>query len=99
MRERAILDFLWVSGVNLSRVPYMHHIAVLDDVIFTFEPKGSFGAGVRLGASFEQLIPTDGFSPDEVFFQIGVNRPSRFLGARMGGNLPGAALILAGREE
>ena len=38
--------------VLLSRVSYMHYIAVLHDVVFAFQSQRAFGAGVGFGASF-----------------------------------------------
>ena len=33
----------------------------------------AFGAGVRFGTRFEQLVPANGFGADEMFFEVGVD--------------------------
>ena len=83
----------------LSAVPDMHHIPILDDVIFAFQSQRAFGAGVGFGARFQQLIPANRLCADEVFFQIGVNRPRAVLRSRIQRNRPGSAFIFAGGEE
>jgi len=44
----------------------------LHDVVFAFQAQGAFGAGVGLGAGFEQLVPADGFGADEVVVRVGM---------------------------
>jgi hypothetical protein len=68
-------------------VPDVHHVAVLHDVVFAFEPQRAFGAGIGFGAGFEKLVPADGFGADEMLFQVGVDRTRRFLRAGVGGDL------------
>src|SRR5258708_27000145 len=82
---------LCASVVNLSRVPYMHDVPVLHNIVFAFESQGSFRASVCFRSRFQQLVPTDGFGANEMFFQIRMDCPSRFLRARARRNLPGAA--------
>src|SRR5882672_8636515 len=94
-----ILSLSLASVVNLSGMPDVHHIAVLNDVIFAFESQCAFGARVGFGTGFEKLILADGLCADEVFFQVGVNRPGGFLRARLSRNLPGAALVFARCEK
>ena len=77
----------------------MHHIPVLHDVVFAFQPKSAFGAGVGFGAGFEQLVPADGFGADEVLFEIRVDRAGSFHGAGVDGDRPGAAFVFADGEE
>ena len=74
-------------------------VAILHDVVLTFQSERAFGARVGFRTRFEKLIPADGFGADEMLFQIGVNRAGRFLREGVGGNLPGAAFILAGGEK
>jgi hypothetical protein len=74
-------------------MPDMHHVAILHDVVFAFQPQRSFGSRVGFGASLEELIPADRLSANKMFFQIGMNRARRFLRTRVCRNLPGAALI------
>ncbi len=80
-------------------MPDMHHVTVLHDVVLALQAKRAFGAGVGFGARFEQLIPADGFGADEVFFEVGVDRSCRFLGARVRRDGPGAAFVLAGGKK
>ena len=80
-------------------MPDVHHVAILHDVVFAFEAQRAFGAGVGFGAGFEQLVPADGFSADEMLFQIGVDGTGGFHGAGVDGNRPGAAFVFAGGEE
>jgi hypothetical protein len=80
-------------------MPYVHHISILHDVILSFEPELALGACVGFGAGFEQLIPADGFCPDEMLFEIGVNGSGGFDRASMNGNGLGAAFVFAGREK
>ena len=80
-------------------MPNVHHVAILHDIVFAFEPERALGTGVGLGAGFEKLVPADGFGADEMFFQIRVDGAGRFLGAGVRGDLPGAAFVLAGGEK
>jgi hypothetical protein len=80
-------------------VSYVHYVSILHDVILALETKRAFGTGVGLRSSLKELVPSDGFSADEMFFEIGVNRSCAFLGARVGRNLPGAAFVFTGGEE
>ena len=57
-------------------MPDVHHVAILHDVVFAFEAQRAFGAGVGFGAGFEQLIPADGFSANEMLLQIGWMAPA-----------------------
>src|SRR5207253_4305474 len=73
--------------------------AVLHDVVFALQPQSSAGASIGFRAGFEQLIPTNGLSPDEVLLQVGMDSASGFDSACMDGNRPGAALIFAGGKK
>ena len=44
----------------------MHYIPILHNVILAFKPKRAFGARIRFGTRFQQLVPANGFRPDEV---------------------------------
>ena len=54
-------------------MPDMHHIAILHDVVLAFQTQRALGARVGFRARFEQLVPANGFSTDEVLLQIGVD--------------------------
>ncbi len=82
-----------------AAMPDMHHVAILHDVVLAFEAQRAFGAGVGFGAGFEQLVPADGFSADEMLLQIGVDGAGGFDGAGADRNGPGAAFVFAGGEE
>ena len=77
----------------------MQHISILDNVVLTLQPQRAFGAGVGFGAGFQELIPTDGFSANEVLFQIRMNSAGCFDSSGIDRDSPGAALIFAGGEE
>ena len=66
MDRMVILVFVILSAA----MPDMHHIAILHNVVFAFETQRALGAGVGFGTGFEQLVPADGFSTNEMFFQI-----------------------------
>src|SRR5579862_2028785 len=80
-------------------MPDMHYVAILHDVVLAFQAQSSFCAGVGFRSGFQQLIPANGLGADEMFLQIGVDRSRGFLRARVGGDLPGAALVLPCGEE
>src|SRR5919109_632508 len=88
-----------LSHPALTRMPYVHYVTVLHNVILAFQAQGSASAGIGFGTGFEQLIPADSFSADEVLLQVGVNGPGRLNSTCMNGNRPGAALVFAGGEE
>src|SRR5579859_1160907 len=88
---------LWYR--DLSRVADVHDVAILHDVVLAFEAQRAFRAGVGFRASFQQLVPANGFGADEMLFQVGVNCARGLLGAGVGRNLPGAAFVLAGGEK
>ena len=60
-------------------MPYVHHVAILHDVVLTFESERALGARIGFRSRLQQLIPTNRFGADEVFLQIGVNRARSFL--------------------
>src|SRR5207244_3220434 len=78
--------------------PEVHHVAVLDDVVFSFDAQGALRARRRFAAVTEQLVPADHLRLDEATLEIGVDRARRLW--RPGSSLddPGAALVLADRE-
>src|SRR6266516_629103 len=77
----------------------MHHVGVMHDVVFALQPQSSAGARIGFRAGFEQLIPTNGLSPDEVLLQVGMDRAGGLDSACMDGNCPSAALIFASGEK
>src|SRR5580704_2304047 len=83
----------------LSTVPNMHDVPVLHDIVFPFEAQRPLGAGVGFGACFQQLIPANCLSADEVFFEVGVNRSGGVLCSRVHGNCPGTAFVFSGGKE
>src|SRR5436305_2006391 len=54
-------------------VPYVQNVAILHDVIFSFQPQLALGAGVGLGSGFQQRVPVDGFRADEMLLQVGMD--------------------------
>src|SRR5437763_16684405 len=77
-------------GCMLSGVANVHDVAVFHDVILAFEAQRAFAARVRLRTRLEQLVPVDGLRPDEMFFQVGVDRAGRFHRAPSAADGPGA---------
>src|SRR3954463_16606897 len=84
---------------RLSRMPDMHHVAVLDDVILAFQAQRAFRTCTGFRARFQELIPANGFGANEMLLQIGGNSSGCFLGASVSRNLPGAARVFAGGKE
>src|SRR5215469_4194608 len=84
---------------KLATVADVHHIAVLDDIVLALQPQRPFGAGIGFRAGFEQLIPADRLSSDEVFFEVGVNCACGLLRTAVGRDLPGAAFVFPGGEK
>ena len=74
--------------VVLTGMADVHDIAILDDVVLALKAESTLGAGVGFGTGLEQLIPADGFRPDEMLFEIGMDRACCLLGAGMRGDLP-----------
>src|SRR5437660_10997994 len=77
----------------------MHHVAVLHDVVFALQPQSSAGASIGFRAGFEQLILTNGLSPDEVLLQIAVDGAGGLDSTRMDRKRPCAVLIFVGGEK
>ena len=77
----------------------MHHVPILDNIVFAFQSQSALGTGVRFGSSFQQLVPANGFRADEVLFQVGVNGACAVLGAGIRGNGPGPAFVFSCGEE
>ena len=77
----------------------MHNIAVLDDIVFPFQAENALGASVGFRAGFEKLIPSDGFSADEVLLQIGMYGPGSFSSTGVNRDCPGTTFVFAGGEE
>src|SRR5712691_1426070 len=84
---------------ELRAVPYVHHVAVLDDVVLALEPQRAPGARARFGSGVEELVPADRLGADEVLLEIRVDRARRLLRANAARHGPGAAFVLADGEE
>src|SRR2546422_739623 len=84
---------------QLPAMPNVQHVSVPDDVVLAFQAERAFGAGVGFGRGFEKLIPANGFSTDEMLFQVGVDDSRSFNRARVNGDGPGAAFVFADGEE
>src|SRR5262244_1539522 len=61
-----------VRRYELSAVPDVHHVSVLDDVVLALEPQRAFGTRVGLGTGLDELVPADRLGADEVFLEIRV---------------------------
>ena len=77
----------------------MHHVAILHDVLFAFQPQLAFGASVGFRARVQQRVPVDGFRANEMLFQIRVDCAGGVLRARSARHGPGAALVFTDGEE
>src|SRR5271169_3550348 len=42
---------------ELARVPNVHHVTILYDVVLAFQAQRAFGAGIGFRAGFEKLVP------------------------------------------
>ena len=80
-------------------MPDVHHVAVLHDVFLAFKAEGAAGAGGGFRAGVEELVPANGFSPDEMFLQIRVDRSGSVLGACIHRDGPGPAFVFPGSKE
>ena len=83
---------------TLIRKPEMHHVAVLDDVVFAFEPHFASFFCARFAITCDVVRVGDGLGADEAFFEIGVDdaRGGRGLGAAC--DRPGAGFLGADGE-
>jgi hypothetical protein len=80
-------------------MPDVHHVSILHNVIFPLKPQDAFGAGVRFGTGFQQLVPADGLGADEMLFQIRMDGAGSFDRASIDRDRPGAAFVFADGEE
>ena len=75
--------FAWsVSGgldwpCQLS-VPDHEHVAVLDDVLFSFQAQQAFFAHAGIAVVLHQRLPVDHFGADELLLEVAVDRARRF---------------------
>src|SRR6266567_612089 len=92
-------SFLRPVGRFSPRMPDVHYIPILHDVVLPFQSQCAAGAGVSLGAGVEQLVPADGFGADEVLFKIGMDGSCGLNCARVYRDGPGAAFVFADGEE
>jgi hypothetical protein len=60
--------YFLLSTQDSSRMPNVHYVPILHDVVLTFQPQSTFGAGIGFGAGFQKLIPADGFGADKMLF-------------------------------
>jgi len=79
--------------------PNGQNIAVLDDVLFPFEPHQAALARFVETAACDQSVVGDHFGADETAREIGVNRARGVQRARADGNRPRAHLVLADGEK
>ncbi len=80
-------------------MPNVQHISILDNVVLALQAQRAFGASVGFGAGFEELIPADGFSANEMLFQIRMNGAGCFDSSGVDRDCPGTALVFADGEE
>ena len=80
-------------------MPDVHDLAVLYDVFLAFQPQSPFLAGRGHATRFEQLIPRDYFSADEMLLEVLMDGAGGLLRRGAAADIPGAALLFAHREE
>src|SRR5687768_9784315 len=75
------------------------HVAVLHDVVLSFRSEARALAGRREAAGGDQIVERGHLGPDEAALEVGVDGARGAGGARAGADRPGAAFVLARREE
>src|SRR5579872_4380867 len=61
--------------VHSPAMPDVQHVPILHDVVLAFQAESAARTGVGFRARVQQRVPANGFSADEMFFQVGVNGP------------------------
>src|SRR5258708_25055258 len=64
----------WNTYFSLP-MPNNEHIPILDDVLFTLQPQKPLFADSWIATQIDQRLPVHYFGPDELFLEIGVDRP------------------------
>ena len=82
-----------------SHYAYMHHVAILHNVLLALKAKRTLRARSCFAARRKQIIPANRFGANEVMLKIGVNRAGRLRRLRSCGNSPCAAFVFACGEE
>src|SRR5690349_18637389 len=75
------------------------HVAVLDDVLFAFQPQLALVARARVAAQIDHGLPVDDLGADELLLEVGVDGARGLDRRAVHGNGPGAALVLARGEK
>src|SRR3989338_7376955 len=79
--------------------PKMHHIPVLDDVIFAFLPEEAAVAGPGIAAAVKQDFPVDDFGFDKAAFKVRMNHACGLRGFCAGLASPGFGFFWPGSDE
>src|SRR5580658_7362657 len=82
-----------------SRMPEQDHIAVLHDVLFSFQPHLRLLARGRKTSGLHQILPIHNFGLDETALDVAVNRARGLLRVHPATNRPRATLRLARGEK
>src|SRR4051812_15786390 len=68
---------------SLAAVPHVHHVAIFGDVVLALQAQRAARARFGFRPGFQQLVPMDSLSADEVLFEIGVDGARRVYRARV----------------
>src|SRR4029078_1125469 len=82
------------SGVEAK----MHHVAVGDDILLSFQPELAGISGAGLAAVFYENVVGDGFGTDGGSLALAVNHPRRRRPLGALGDGPGSRLFRSGGE-
>lgn len=76
-----------------TRVPNVHYIAVLYDVLLAFQPECPLCASVSFGTRIKQMVPANCLCTNEMLFKVRMDCPGCVDCACVDGNCPCAALV------
>src|SRR5690348_9794821 len=77
----------------------MHHVAVLYDVVFSFQTEPAGVARARFAVAGDVVVIGDGLGADEAMLEIGVNNARRLRRPGALRHRPGPCLLRPGGEE
>src|SRR3954451_7195092 len=91
-------SFIGPTSRPLDVEAELDHVAVLDDVVFAFDPQLACLARFRRGPECDQIVIVNDLGGDEAALEISVNHASCGGSLVAGVNCPRACLFLTGRE-
>ncbi len=84
---------------DLDREADVQHVSFDDFVVLALDAELALGLRCIPRSGRDQLVVSDDLGSDEASLEIGVDRACGFGSLRAAAHLPGARLVLAGREE